>query len=133
MGTKRTFALIVSAILFFPSSTWAAEKQSSVSTSLGSNARYQIVQSELVARVTFRVDRVCGAVSQIVANERDENFWQAVPMENPPTCVADGRIRYQLFTSGLAVRFTYLMNTDNGDTWRLVANSQDKPFWQKLP
>jgi hypothetical protein len=74
MGTKRTFALIVSAILFFPSSTWAAENQSSVSTSLGSNARYQIVQSELVARVTFRVDRVCGAVSQIVANERDENF-----------------------------------------------------------
>ena len=130
---RHILRVIPASIILFATPSWAAENQSSVSTSLGANARYQIVQSELVARVTFRVDRVCGAVSQIVADERDENSWQAVPMENPPTCVADGRIRYQLFTSGLSVRFTYLMNTDNGATWRLVANSQDNPFWQKLP
>jgi hypothetical protein len=130
---RHILRAIPASIILFATPSWAAENQSSVSTSLGANARYQIVQSELVARVTFRVDRVCGAVSQIVADERDENSWQAVPMENPPTCVADGRIRYQLFTSGLSVRFTYLMNTDNGATWRLVANSQDNPFWQKLP
>lgn len=130
---KHILRIITASIVLWSAPTWAAENQSAVSTSLGANARYQIVQSELVARVTFRVDRVCGAVSQIVADEGGENFWQAVPMDNPPACVADGRIRYQLFTSGLSVRFTYLMNTDNGATWRLVANSQDNPFWQKLP
>ena len=130
---KHILKTITSSMLLWSAPTWAAENQSAVSTSLGANARYQIVQSELVARITFRVDRVCGAVSQIVATEGGDNLWQAVPIENPPACVADGRIRYQLFTSGLSVRYTYLMNTDNGATWRLVANSQDNPFWQKLP
>lgn len=133
MRTKRSFALAVSAILFFSSSTWAAENQSSVSSSIGVNARYEIVQSELVAKATFRVDRVCGIVSQMVSAPNGRTLWQPIPMEDKPTCTADARIRYQLFSSGLTVRYTYLMNTDNGTTWVLVADSNENLVWQKMP
>jgi len=36
-----------------------------------------------------------------------------------PKCTADGKIRYQLFTSGLAARLTFLLNTDSGKAWQL--------------
>ena len=130
---KNVLQIIPSMIFFCATPTWAAENQSSVSTTLGANARYEIVQSELAAKVTLRVDRVCGNVYQMVATTGGDNLWQLIPMANKPTCPADGRIRYQLFSSGLSVRYTYLMNTDSGATWKLVADAQDDVFWQKLP
>ncbi len=30
-------------------------------------------------------------------------------------------------------RYTYLMNTDNGTTWVIVADSNDNLAWQELP
>jgi hypothetical protein len=42
-----------------------------------------------------------------------------------PKCNADGKVRYQLFTSGLAARHTLLMNTDTGKTWQ-IQSSKDK-------
>lgn len=34
-----------------------------------------------------------------------------------PKCPNDGKIRYQVFSSGLAARHTFLMNTENGKSW----------------
>lgn len=130
--SKHILRVIPASIIFLSAPTWAAEHQSSVSTSLGANARYEIVQSELVAMVTLRVDKVCGAVHQMIESKDGVNIWQFTPMENKPTCTADGRIRYQLFSSGIAVRYTYLMNTDNGSTWQLVNDSKYDLFWKKI-
>ena len=43
-----------------------------------------------------------------------------MPVVSLPKCVSDGKIRYQVFASGLAARHTFLINTDNGKTWRLT-------------
>ncbi len=130
---KHILNVIPAMILLCSAPTRAAEEQSSVSTALGANARYEIVQSELVARATFRLDRVCGYVSQMVTGEDNRELWRPTLIQNKPPCTADGRIRYQLFSSGLMVRQTYLMNTDNGVTWRLVADTGSNLFWEKLP
>lgn len=90
------------------------------SSTLGASARYEIVQSTLAARWTFRVDRVCGTVSQLVTTNDDDVTWQDILVVGLPKCVSDGKVRYQTFTSGLAARHTFLMNTETGKTWRIT-------------
>jgi hypothetical protein len=120
------------AILSLSSAAWGAENQSAASTSLGSSARYEIVQSELSAKNTFRLDKFCGSVAQLVKDKDDQISWQSMPIEPKLPCAADNRNHYQLFTSGLAVKFTFLMNTDNGTTWQLVVDSNQDISWQML-
>ena len=108
------------------------------STTIPLSARYEIVQSQLAARWTFRLDRVCGQVAIMVrVNDKgDDLAWDGMEVIGSPKCVVDGKIRYQLFTSGLAVRHTMLMNTDNGKTWMLSgykdAKSGDRSVWAPL-
>lgn len=91
------------------------------STSVGNQARYEIVQSSLAARWTFRLDRVCGVVSQVVISKTENMTFEQMIVSGLPRCVPDGKIRYQLFTSGLAARHTYLLNTESGKAWQMQA------------
>jgi hypothetical protein len=92
------------------------------SSSLGSQARYEIIQSTLAARWTFRLDRVCGNVSQIVTAQSENMTFERTPVIGLPKCAPDGKIRYQIFTSGIAAMHTYLLNTDTGKAWQLQSN-----------
>ena len=89
------------------------------STVVSNQARYEIIQSTLAARFTFKVDRVCGNIFQLVATKNDDLIWEQMSVVKLPNCTNDGKIRYQLFLSGLAARHTFLMNTDNGKTWQI--------------
>lgn len=93
---------------------------SHMSTTVGSQARYEFIQSSLAARWTFRLDRVCGYVSQVVSTKSDNMTFEAMFVMGLPTkCTPDGKIRYLLFTSGIAARHTFLLNTDTGKAWQL--------------
>jgi len=89
------------------------------SSTVGGQARYEIVQSALAARWTFRLDRVCGNVSQVVLTKSENMTFENMLILGLPKCNFDGKIRYQLFTSGLAARHTYLLNTDTGKAWQV--------------
>jgi hypothetical protein len=90
------------------------------SSTISPNARYEIVQSHLGAKWTFRLDRNCGFVSQLVAPRDGGMAWEAMPIEKRPNCVADNASHYRLFLSSLAARHTFLMNTDTGRSWLLT-------------
>lgn len=90
------------------------------SSTLSASARYEIVQSPLAAKWTFRLDRVCGNISQLVSTQKETTAWEPMAIYNMAKCNNDGKIRYQLFTSGLAARHTFLMNTESGKTWLLT-------------
>jgi|SRR5271165_6036224 len=121
----RAYTLILMLPTFAVLSTFSALAQDlpiaphSSSTISGAN-RYEIVQSHLAAKWTFRFDRFCGFVSQLVKTKSGGMAWEAMPIDKQPTCVMDGKIHYQLFSSSLAVRHTFLMNTDMGTTWVLT-------------
>ena len=89
------------------------------SSTVGGQARYEIVQSALAARWTFRLDRVCGNVSQVVLTKSETMTFENMLILGLPKCNPDGKIRYQLFTSGIAARHTYLLNTDTGKAWQV--------------
>lgn len=41
-----------------------------------------------------------------------------------PAIATPTRARFQLFTSGLAARFTLLLDTDSGHTWQVVTSKR---------
>lgn len=96
-----------------------------MSSAPSSQARYEIIQSTLAARWTFRLDRVCGNISQVVSSPSENMTYERMVVVGLPKCVLDGKIRYQIFTSGLAARHTYLLNTDTGKIWQ-IQSSKDK-------
>ena len=110
----------------------AAENQSPASTTAGPGDRYEIVQSEIAVKNTFRVDRFCGNVAELVADDQGLNHWQSMAVEAKPAFVADGRPHYQLFTSGLAIKFSFLMNTATGMTWLLVVDDKGVRLWELM-
>lgn len=90
------------------------------SSATPSNARYEIVQSQLAAKWTFRLDRFTGRVALYVSTEDDRAAWEEMPVEGLPAAAPPLHPRYQIFTSGLAAKHTLLINTDTGASWRLI-------------
>ena len=70
-------AILVSILLLAPSA-FAQNKEPNIhsSTTLGSQSRFEIVQSTLAAKWTFRVDKSCGYVTQMVVTKDDGLAWQ---------------------------------------------------------
>jgi hypothetical protein len=101
--------------------TFAQSKDSNIhaSSTVGSQSRYEVIQSTLAARWTFRLDKVCGNIGQLVSTNNDGITWESMRVIGLPKCSADGKNRYQLFLSGIAARHTYLLNTENGKTWQI--------------
>lgn len=97
-------------------------------------ARYEVVQSALVARSTYRVDKALGQVDQLVMREDSTLRWQPIPRRSHPA--GDPRVaarpNYQLFMSGIANRHTFLINTNNGATWQLVLTKEETLAWDPL-
>jgi len=74
--------------------------------------RYEIIQSSLAAKVTIRLDRFSGQTSVLQTRQDSTVGWDDISrMPSPQSdAKAPGRANYQLFTSGLAIRFTFLIN-----------------------
>lgn len=94
-------------------------------TSTNPGARFEILQSPLAARWTFRLDRFNGRVWQLVRTKDDENIWDEMLVLDLPKFQSAARPRFQLFTSGLSARHTFLMDSDSGRTW-IVVTGKDK-------
>jgi len=90
------------------------------------NARFEIVQSELAAKWTFRLDRFKGHVAQLVKTKDGEDTWEEMAAIGLASIQNPTRARFQLFTSGIAARHTFMIDTDTGKTWVLVSNKKTR-------
>jgi len=91
-------------------------------TSAPPNASFEIVQSQIAARWTFRLDRFTGRVAQLSVDAADDSVvsWWDTPVVGLPQLENPTRARFQLFTSGIAAKHTFLIDTDTGKTWLMV-------------
>ena len=113
---------VITFLILVTSGASAAEPSAPVnhiSSTLGAQARYEIIQSSLAARWTFKIDRFCGYVAQLVLTSKQEMTFENMTVLGLPKCNLDGKVRYQLFTSGLAARHTYMLNTETGKAWQI--------------
>ncbi|HKG14375.1 MAG TPA: hypothetical protein VKB12_13690 [Pyrinomonadaceae bacterium] len=134
MFQKLTLAFCL--LLLFTLTTEAQEglvTHQSESTTSPTNGRYEIIQSPLAARWTFRLDRYTGHIDQMVTAKDEKLAWESMSIIGLPKSPLDGKARYQLFTSGIAARYTFLLNVETGQTWQLATDRTDKEapfsFW----
>lgn len=83
-------------------------------------ARYEIVQSPMLAGLTFRLDRFFGHIAQLVTDKDGGLGWESTPVRglraldgNPATA----RPRFQIFMSGQLARHTLLVDVVSGQSW----------------
>jgi len=103
-------------------------------TSPAADGRYEIVQSSLAARWTFKFDRFSGRVYQLMGANGEIVGWQEIPrqLDRLDSDIVPNKPNYQLFTSGLAVKFTFLLNVRTGATWELVEKKGGGLVWESL-
>lgn len=88
-------------------------------TSAIPSARFEIVQSPLAARWTFRLDRYTGQVWQLVSTADSGQAWQEMFVAQALVLPSPTKPRFQIFTSGIAARHTFMLDADTGRTWQL--------------
>ena len=138
----RELRLILPAVLLLSGPAFA-QQQSDLhqQTTTPPNARFEILQSELAARWTFRLDRFTGRVAQLVKAGDDKNAWEEMEVIGLPALSQASRPRFQLFTSGIAARYTFLIDNDTGKTWVVVTDKRTRSdgseyeitMWEPFP
>jgi len=111
-----------------------APVQKHEATTPPAEARFEIIQSSFIARMTLRLDRFTGTVDQLVGRADSTISWQPVQRQthrDPDTRIA-GRGNYQIFTSGIAAQYTFLINVNTGSTWQLVEDPSTGWFWTPI-
>ncbi len=112
---------------------FAQENAVSSSSTVPDSARYEIVQSPLLAKLTFRLDRFTGETWQFVSKKKGGYAWQRV--ERPAQAndmKVPGRVNYQMFLSGVRAQTTVLINTNTGASWYIAEDPLEGVFWSSM-
>jgi hypothetical protein len=125
----RTLLFLVLTVTCFATPNYAEDEPSDVhqTTTTPSGARYEIMQSEIAAKWTFRLDRFAGRVYQLVKTKTGDYTWEEMEVVDRGTVSQPTRARYQLFASGIAAKFTFLIDADTGKTWLLTTSNETLP------
>jgi len=84
-----------------------------------------LVQSLIAAKGTFKIDKFTGNVYQLVKTSTGTISWDLIIKEKVKgEVIKQGKVNYQFFTSGLAMKFTFLLNVNSGQTWQLVEDKK---------
>jgi len=112
---------------------WCQDNSQNQSTTLSDNSRFEIIQSELAVKLTFKIDKFNGKVYLLVQSGKDLT-WQLMYIEKQDNdIVKENQVNYQIFTSGLGIKYTFLMNVNSGITWELAKDTEsDELFWNKI-
>ena len=88
-------------------------------TAAPEGSHFEIIQAQTAAKWTFRLDKITGHVWILVQNKDGNYVWQPTKVDGLP----DGKTpsgTYQIFLSGLAAKFSFLIDTATGKTWALT-------------
>jgi len=101
-------------------------------TSVPSESQFEIIQS-INTLHTYRLDKFAGTVWLLTRADGGDAEWRPIPAPDDQRGM-DGRPAYQLFSSSLTARGTYLTNVHTGRTWVLTeAAVTDALTWKEIP
>ena len=121
MDGLRTLSLLV----LMGQPMWAQDVNINVQTTTPTDARYQIVQSTITMRDTYRLDTHSGRISRLVRSSNDDLIWEEMIVWSRPTVQNPSKPRFQIFLSGITARGSYLIDTKTGQTWQVVKSKVD--------
>lgn len=94
--------------------------------------RYEIVQSEIARRQTFKIDKYNGKVYLYVKSSSSDNYlwekiyWVGEKYEKPEK---PNQINYQLFLGGIAISDCFLINIHTGKSWSLYKDTDSGSYF----
>lgn len=131
---KFTYITICCLLTFGSAPVWAeGDNAIHQSTTVPDSARFEIVQSPLLAKLAFRLDRFTGETWQFVSTKDNSYTWQRIeriPLQNDKRVI--GKANYQIFLSGIRAQVTVLMNTTTGASWYIAEDTKEGVFWSPM-
>jgi hypothetical protein len=122
--SKKFFGIMaLSSLLLLPVVAQGDIVKLHQNTTTPADSRFEIVQSQLAARWTFKLDRYTGEVMQLVLNPDKENTWGKVLVQDLPKIKNANKPRFMIFTSGIAAKHTFLLDVATGKTWTIISDS----------
>lgn len=132
---KTLPALLITASLWQVSAI-AQEHPLPDRTAFPPNGRYEIVQSPVLQKLTFILDRYEGMVWQIVVDAEGQESWELMQVLSPPVFAASANRpkepRFQIFVSGRMARSTFLLDCSTGRVWQDVVDKDGVSLWQPM-
>jgi len=95
-----------------------------VTSSALSSSRFEIVQSTLTALQTFKLDKQTGNVQLLIKKLDGSDGWEDLEVVGLKAGAPKGN-HYQIFMSGMAAKFTFLLDTDTGACWHFVFSEDE--------
>jgi hypothetical protein len=131
----KRFLLFATCMLAVASSPlWAqGENATSLSSTVPDSARFEVVQSPLLAKLTFRLDRFTGDTWQFVSTKDKSYAWERIKriaVQNDTK--VPGKVNYQIFLSGIRAQITILMNTTTGTSWYIAEDPKGGNVWSPM-
>ena len=145
---KRSYLPLAAILVLVATNAKASQNQAH--TRIPENARYQIIESSIALKNTFKLDTYTGTSWQLVQDPDGTLSWELLarmpfagnskPLTFTLAELAGAKvtskdetrhkISYGIYTSGIAIKNTFLINFDNGHTWLLVENSHHDILWE---
>ena len=130
---RKTIFLLAFFSVLAASLVVAQENAVSLSSAVPDSARFQVVQSPLLAKLAFRLDRFTGDTWQFVSKQKGGFAWQRVErIELPNDTKVPGKVNYQIFLSGLRAQVTVMINTNTGASWYIAEDPKEGVFWSPI-
>jgi hypothetical protein len=90
-----------------------------------------------MAKCTFKIDKQSGHIWQLVKSPSDDVGWKPMTVVNLHSPSTPG-VHFQLFLSGLANQYIFLLNVDSGQTWQLQGgrdhiSNEETLSWIPIP
>ena len=121
------------ALCFITLTSSAIETQKAVKTST-EGGRYELVQSEIMRKCFFKLDKYTGDVYQLVLKSDGDKTWQKMEVIGRALdTIKKDTINFQIYMGGMAVGDSFMINIHTGKTYLLY---QDKDteilFWSYI-
>ena len=125
--------LLLIAICFISLTSSAIETHHAVKTST-EGGRYEIVQSEIARKYTFRLDKYTGDIYQLVLKINGKTTWEKMEVIGLGfDTIKNGIINFQIFMGGIAVSDCFMINIHTGKTYQLYQDSDtNNLFWSYI-
>lgn len=125
---KKIILTTFLSLLLFP--LMAVETNQAVKTS-APEGRFEIVQSEIIRKNTFKIDKCTGRV-WVLCSSNSGPWWSEMYREGYSQEDYKTGTNFQIFMGGMMARDCFVMDVNTGKTWVLVESDSGTLRWSKM-
>ena len=125
--------LLLMVLCFITLTNSAIENTKAVKTST-EGGRYELVQSEIMRKCFFKLDKYTGDVYQLVKKNDGGKTWQKMDVIGLSyDTIKENTINFQIFMGGIAASDCFIINIHTGATYILYTDTESGTlFWSRV-